>query len=349
MPTMHHYPLLLLLLALAVTARTAPPLVISTWDFEAANVRGWKVLEESGSGMDALVEGCHQCEVDPSNCGFSVGFGGSPNENAETTLDAMVMDGTTMDVGAVGCLKRVPAAIKVARHVLEGTSHSLLVGEDATRFAQEVGFDTEPLVTARSYSLWRDWCARGHEPNYWTMPHVYPNSSCVVPPVGEEAAGAAKAAAEQKTKWALDMDNLDTIGMVVVTANGEVVAGTSTNGKTFKIAGRVGDSPIPGSGAYADSSVGGAAATGDGDVMMRFAPAFAAVMHMRSGQSVSDACQAALQPIARHYPTTQASLVCADNAGGFAGATLNAVFPFRVSNSSHPSAVHFGVCVAGAC
>lgn len=102
----------------------------------------WQVLTHGGSAMDALVEGCTLCEKD--QCDGTVGYGGSPDENGETTLDAMLMDGyvhsnfiiiywfycsTAMDVGAVACLRRVKDAIKVARAVLQHSRHTLLVGE----------------------------------------------------------------------------------------------------------------------------------------------------------------------------------------------------------------------------
>jgi isoaspartyl peptidase/L-asparaginase-like protein (Ntn-hydrolase superfamily) len=74
---------------------------------------------------------------------------------------------------------------------------------------------------------------------------------------------------------AIELNNHDTIGMVAIDSDGHIAAGTSTNGMTFKIPGRVGDAPIPGSGAYVDKDVGGCAATGDGDVMMRFLPWYA--------------------------------------------------------------------------
>ena len=128
--------------------------------------------------------------------------------------------------------------------------------------------------------------------------------------------------------------------------SGSVSAGTSTNGKVFKIAGRVGDSPIAGAGAYADSERGGAAATGDGDIMMRFLPTFHAVLLMGLGMTPQEACEEVLHPIVRHYPDAMASVICANPAGEFGGATVNAPFPYRVSNVEG-AALHLGVCVHG--
>lgn len=86
-----------------------------------------------------------------------MGLGGSPDQNGETTLDALIMDGNNMNVGAVGAIKRIKNAISVARKVMENTYHTLLVGEAATSFAINYGFKELSLSTSRSAMLWADW------------------------------------------------------------------------------------------------------------------------------------------------------------------------------------------------
>lgn len=104
------------------------PLIINTWAFVNATRVAWYTLNSQGATvLDAIERGCQQCEAE--QCDGTVGYGGSPDENGETTLDAMIMCGTTMNVGAVGCLRRIKNAISVARYVLERTHHTLLVGE----------------------------------------------------------------------------------------------------------------------------------------------------------------------------------------------------------------------------
>jgi N4-(beta-N-acetylglucosaminyl)-L-asparaginase len=110
-------------------------------------------------------------------------------------------------------------------------------------------------------------------------------------------------------------ENHDTIGMICLDKDGNLAAGTSTNGAKNKVAGRVGDAAIPGAGAYVDNDVGGAAATGDGDIMMRFLPSFQAVNYMRMGLAPRLACEKALAPIALKFPTFKGSLVCASKNG----------------------------------
>lgn len=166
-------------------------------------------------------------------------------------------------------------AISVARKVMETTTHTFLVGEDATQFAIQMGFQTQNLSTPRSIQMWQQWVAGGCKPNFHKT-----NFTC--PPSSSEKKREIESCQVPKSEL-FDEGNHDTIGMVAVDSSGMVSCGTSTNGLTYKIAGRVGDSPIPGSGAYCDSTVGGAAATGVGDIIMRFSPSFKAVDLMRQG------------------------------------------------------------------
>ena len=97
--------------------------------------------------------------------------------------------------------------------------------------------------------------------------------------------------------------------MIAIDSKGKIAVGTTTNGLRYKIPGRVGDSPIMGAGAYADSTVGAAVATGDGDVMMRFLPTFLIVELMRGGKTVQDACEIAIERIKLKYPNFQGAVV----------------------------------------
>jgi N4-(beta-N-acetylglucosaminyl)-L-asparaginase len=224
----------------------------------------------------------------------------------------MIMDGNSKEAGAVGCLKRIKNAIGVARKVMEETYHTILAGEDATRFAIEMGFPQESLTTNASYTLWKNWMDHGRVPNYWK--HGRPtnalhNSSKLLP------------------------KGHDTIGMLAIDKFGNIACGTSTNGLTFKIPGRVGDSPIVGAGAYCDSDVGAASGTGDGDVMMRFLPSFAAVTYMRMGKNVLEACNLAMQPIGQYFPKFSGALICLAKNGSFAAARYGLKeFPFSIQN-----------------
>ena len=127
----------------------------------------------------------------------------------------------------------------------------------------------------------------------------------------------------------------DTIGMVALDSTGSIACGTSSNGATFKIPGRVGDSPIMGAGAYCETGVGGATATGDGDQMMRFLPSFAAVNFMREGMSPTEACEKAVQPIVKFFPETEGALICMNAKGEFGGAKIGfSSFSFSARDST---------------
>ena len=136
------------------------PFILTPWDFgPGANEVGFPILQSGGSAIDAVEAAINYVELLPDE--YWVGYGGVPNEVGETTLDAMILWGPTHDVGAVGCLKRVKLAISVARKVMEETQHSLIVGDDATRFAARMGFEETSLTNLTSQTKWEEWAAKG--------------------------------------------------------------------------------------------------------------------------------------------------------------------------------------------
>ncbi|KAL0278975.1 UNVERIFIED_CONTAM: hypothetical protein PYX00_000633 [Menopon gallinae] len=208
------------------------PLVVTTWAFKNATIKAWNVLsEKKGSALDAVEQGCTVCEYE--QCDFTVGFGGSPDENGETTLDAMMMCGNSMNVGAVGGLRRIKNAISVARRVLHNSKHSLLVGDAATAFAKSMGFKEENLTTTYSLNLHKKWLQKNCQPNHWVGVEPDPSKSCgpyspkrAFPFVFDDSTRGKKY-------------NHDTIGMVAMDVTGSVASGTSTNGLIHKIPGLI--------------------------------------------------------------------------------------------------------------
>lgn len=330
--------LLYFLTSLLPPGEASLPLVINTWPFADATEAAWRALKSGGSVLDAVETGCARCEAD--QCDGSVGFGGSPDERGETTLDAMIMNGDTMEVGAVADLRRIKNAIGVARAVMERTTHTLLVGESASVFAENMGFTAEDLTTNKSLNIFSEWLKANCQPNY--RKNVFPDPAQHCGPYKPRAT-----LSDKLTRRHANVHSHDTIGMIAMDQAGHVAAGTSTNGLTHKVPGRVGDSPVVGAGAYADSSVGGAAATGDGDVMMRFLPSYLAVELMRAGADPSTACEAAVSRIKRHYPGFFGAVICANTTGHY-GAACNKVsgfsrFSFMVSDSETDRPVRLSV------
>lgn len=308
------------------------PLVVSTWPFKEAVRAAWRALDEGSSAVDAVVEGCSACEE--LRCDGTVGPGGSPDENGETTLDALIMNGVTMEVGAVAAMRNVPAGIKAAKLVMQYTKHTLLAGEKASLFAISMGLPgPTSLSSAESINKWDKWKENNCEPNF--RKNVLPASSCgpyhpqgIHSPVGMKCSVADKVCAD-KLGPLVDLKHHDTIAMAVVDRMGNIAAGTSTNGATFKIPGRVGDGPIPGSSAYANE-VGACGATGDGDIMMRFLPCYQVVESMRLGMEPKLAAMDAIARITRKYPDFVGAVFAVNKDGIHAGACHGWTFQYSV-------------------
>lgn len=320
----------------SLPAQLKPPMLVSTWNFENAGAAGNKVLMEGGSALDAVEIGCTQCEID--QCDTTVGYGGSPDENGETRLDAMIMDGTTMKSGSVSSMRRVKSAISVARAVLRHSQHTMLTGDAATTFATQMGFREEDLSTNASTSRWEAWKANSCQPNFWMNVSPDPATSCGPYSPLPEPQWKTVAQTSERSRWQIDQSSHDTISMVAIDSFGELAAGTSTNGATFKIPGRVGDGPITGSGSYADGDVGGCGSTGDGDIMMRFLPCYQVVESLRRGMSATEAAHDSMRRIARKFPDFQGAVVALSITGDF-GASCYGLpngFPFVVASADLP-------------
>ncbi|XP_072151552.1 probable isoaspartyl peptidase/L-asparaginase 3 isoform X3 [Setaria viridis] len=352
------------------------PMVVSTWPFREAVRAAWEVVSASdggGSAVDAVVAGCSACEV--LRCDGTVGPGGSPDENGETTLDALIMNGVTavlpthatvhvdilfqfiatMEIGAVAAMRYVKDGIKAAKLVMDHSLHTLLVGEKATDFAISMGLPGPiNLSSPESLEKWANWRQNHCQPNFWK--NVAPAGSCgpyrpinlaqALDSVKHEVEGSQGGVCQDwfqsdnllepinsHLKF-IDRHNHDTISMAVIDKMGHIAVGTSTNGATFKIPGRVGDGPIPGSSSYGDDEVGACGASGDGDIMMRFLPCYQVVESMRRGMEPQDAARDAISRIARKYPDFVGAVFAVNRKGVHAGACHGWTFQYSVMNSS---------------
>lgn len=255
---------------------------------EAAR-RGHDCLRRGGSALDAVVAATSYLEDHPA---FNAGFGAALTSEGNVELDASVMEGQHLGAGAVAALKGFANPVHVARRVMERTPHVLLAGEGAERFAREQGFvgcDPSALITPRARRRWEDWKRANHA-------------------LSED--GGTHASGDNR-------GNHGTVGAVAVDVSGHVAAATSTGGLVGKLPGRVGDTPLIGSGTYADDALGAVSATGHGESIIKVCLARHACDLMQV-HSPDEAMRRALQSLARVQG--HAGLISVDAAGrlGFA-------------------------------
>ncbi len=254
-------------------------MVISSGNGLPAVNRAMELLRGASDPLDAVVAGVTLVEDDPDD--MSVGYGGLPNERGVVELDASVMHGPTHKAGAVAALQNIRNPAQVALAVLKRTDHVMLVGEGALEFARAHGFTEQNLLTDRARRAWLRWKENLNPRDDWldTDQHIKPGG-----------AGGSD-----------DVPFTDgTIHVSAVDARGDLGACTSTSGLSYKLPGRVGDSPIVGAGMFADNAVGSAGATGRGESVIQSAGAFQAVAHMGEGLDPTAACLKVLKWIADH-------------------------------------------------
>ncbi|HEX7361538.1 MAG TPA: N(4)-(beta-N-acetylglucosaminyl)-L-asparaginase [Bryobacteraceae bacterium] len=278
------------------------PVVISSANGLDACAKAMEEIRNGADTLDAVIAGVNIVELDP-NYPY-VGYGGLPNEDGVVELDASVMHGPTGRCGAVAAIQGIKTPSKIAKLVMDHTSHVMLVGEGALRFAQHYGYQKEDLLTEKSRTAWLVW------KESLRAPHAFNNWV----PMNENL--EAKAAPLERLKkrfpkmdettlaWALEMASYPpwgTINCLALNEKGEMSGVTTTSGLAWKIPGRVGDSPIIGAGLFVDQNVGAAGSTGDGEENIRIAGGHTVVEAMRRGMSPQDACLEALRRFAHNY------------------------------------------------
>ena len=246
----------------------AKPVAVASANGLRAVQKAFDMLMQGADTLDSIVEGVKIQELDPND--DSVGYGGLPNADGVVQLDASCMHGPTKRAGAVGCLEGIKTPSEVAKLILKYTNHIFLVGEGAKRFALSYGFKEEDLMTEHSREAWLRWRANlNPEDNFLDVPD---SDHLVVTKTG-------------------------TINCDAVTPQGDISSVTTTSGLSWKIPGRVGDSPIIGAGQYCDNEVGAAGSTGRGESNIKVCGGFLTVEHMRRGMKPTDACLETLKRV----------------------------------------------------
>jgi N4-(beta-N-acetylglucosaminyl)-L-asparaginase len=229
----------------------------------------------------------------------SVGYGGYPDRTGRVTLDACIMDAKG-NAGSVSYLQSIKHPISVARRVMEKTPHVMLSGDGALQFALEEGFDKEELLTDHAEEVWKEWLK-----NHGKDQHV----------------------------------NHDTIGILAIDEKGDLSGACSTSGLAFKMPGRVGDSPIIGAGMYVDNEIGGACATGVGELVMKIVGSFMIVELMRQGNSPQEACYKAIERIVNKFPdirddVIQVGFLALNKKGEVGGFSIRPGYAIAVSKKN---------------
>ena len=240
------------------TTKASLPLVIATWDVKNATTKAWKVINNGGNSIDAVEQGCMIEEANEK--GQSVGKGGLPDRDGNVTLDACIMN-KHGNCGSVVYLQNITHAVSVARKVMEDTPHVMLAGKGAEQFAVSIGLKRENLLTDASKKAWENWKVKS------------------------------------EYKPIINIENHDTIGILAIDKNGGISGACTTSGLAYKMAGRVGDSPIIGAGLFVDNEIGAAVATGLGEEVVKTVGSFLIVELMRQGKTPQEACEEAIRRI----------------------------------------------------
>lgn len=275
--------------------------ILATWTHGLpANAAALLILQRGGSALDAVEAGARVVELDCPD--KSVGLGGMPDRDGIVTLDASIMsdDGRC---GGVAAVEGVVHPISLARRVMEDTPHCLLVGDGARQFARACKLEVrENKLTAENEKAWRAWLV------------------------------------EKQYAPIVNIENHDTISLLALDSNGHLAAASTTSGLSFKMHGRVGDSPIAGAGIYVEPRVGGAVCTGLGEMVLRTLGAFVATDCMRRGAKPQEACEEALRIVMKKNTadpkTYQVGMLALDFDGNIGAAAVQTGFNYAIGRVS---------------
>lgn len=278
---------------------------------KAAKV-GFEILKRGESALNAVEAAVMQMEDDEV---FNAGLGSSLTIDKKIEMEASIMDGKTLNAGAVGLLRDIKYPIHLARLVMENTDHVFIVGHSAEKLADIFGLERRNSLTEYRVQVWR-----------------------------EEKEKLAKIRRLSKLyKLVTSHPRLfesETVGAVALDKDNNVAAATSTGGFTLKFPGRIGDSPLIGCGTYADNECGACSATGVGEVAIKLVLAKTTCESMRNGKSAQEAVENSIRLANLKMNRLDMGLIAVDKSGriGAAHNSLNLCWAFMTPDMRVPKA-----------
>lgn len=277
---------------------------------------GFDILKKDGKALDSVMEAVASLEDDGS---FNAGLGASLNIEKQAEMDASIMDGRTLEAGAVALLHDVKNPVRFARLIMEKTDHVFIAGDGAEKLVDIFKLERRNPVTqarAKQYEQQKKLLLEGK-----TELHKLVNLAKKYPQLFETC---------------------DTVGAVALDKEGNVAAATSTGGFALKLAGRIGDSPLIGCGNYADNLVGACSATGFGEIAIRLVLAKIVCDHMEHGKTAQEATEMAVKLVNKRMPAGYNSmgLIAIDMEGriGAAHNSPNMCWAYMTSETREPPA-----------
>jgi len=253
---------------------------------DAAKI-GFEILKRHGSALDAVEAAVMQME---DNEVFNAGLGSALTIDKQIEMEASIMDGKTLNAGAVGLLHDIKNPIHLAKLIMENTDHVFIVGHGAEKLANLFGLERRNPLTEYRVQVWR-----------------------------EEKEKLARIRRLSKLHKLIAshprLFESETVGAVALDKNNDVAAATSTGGFTLKFPGRIGDSPLIGSGTYADNECGACSATGIGEVAIRLVLAKTTCESMRNGNSAQEAVEKSIRLTNLKMNSLEMGLITVDTSG----------------------------------
>tara|TARA_B100000886_G_scaffold318466_1_gene258504 strand:+ start:1774 stop:2751 length:978 start_codon:yes stop_codon:yes gene_type:complete len=267
---------------------------LATWNVKSATTVAGEELNKGTDSLNAAVKGVAIEESNTLNT--SVGKGGAPDREGNVSLDACVMN-FKGNCGAVVAVENITHVAALAKDVMEKTPHAILAGEGARKFAIEKGYKEEDLLTNESKLAWEKWLKKS------------------------------------KYKPEINVENHDTIGMLCFDLESQISGVCTTSGTAYKMKGRVGDSPIIGSGLYVDNTIGAAVATGLGEEVIKTVGSFLIVELMKQGKNPQEACEEAIKRIIkkqREKPNFQVAYLATNRKGEIGAYSIQKGFSYTI-------------------